>query len=949
MKEKSICAAIRLLCMTGLIGGSTAFSLSANAQEAGIQRVEITGSAIKRIAKEGALPVQFLSAADIQKTGAKSVEELVQSLSSMQGFTTASESVNGGGGGVQNASIHSIGAAYTLVLLNGRRIASYGSGSAVNLASIPMSAVERVEILTDGASTLYGSDAIAGVINFILKKNQQDFRFDAGVNRPGKKGGGNSNFSMSKGFGDLDKDGYNFLVTYAHDAQRELNAKDRDFAKTGLRRFNENGKTYSTYLLAANTAPASATLSLKDNTVKIFSPDYYKTGACAPDTAFVGTADDKSCWYDYAGTVQLVPKSERDSLFSSFNMKLNPELNIFGELVLSKYKQTARYAPAAQRLSLPLTGALYANEVVPYLGKIGVSPGDVASASMNIRFTDAGGRTRDYITDAKHLAFGASGMKNGFDYSASFTHSENSQESNFVGGFLSKNAYNDIVASGQFNPFGPSGSSSAVLAPAILHTNENKTEVKLDRVSGTLSHALFDAPGGTSQLALSGDYSQQRYNSMPSPISQGANAQQPNFTDTPLGDSADHLPVAAKRNNWGASAEWMTPLHKTLEVTAAARYDAYSAVKNSMVFDPSDGKLLPPAEQGNANKKATYKLAFRFTPVENLLFRGSYGTGFKVASMDSIASPTVQAGNTSGAYACPVKAPDPRAAYCTGTTQQYLLTGGNNLSGASGLRPETSEQFAVGVRFDPVKSLSLGLDLWSVSMKDQLTTLPEQFPFADPVKFNNNFSVVYDQGIGANKLVTLLPTFNLAAARYRGIDWDNSYSMKTGVGKFDFKWNGTYMLKSEVDVPGSPTESSVGRFDAYNNVTARIVSRLSASWASLDTYTNTLAINFRSGYHDQVLTADDNALKLVNDDGTLPVGFTGLTRDVKAFTTVDWQTRIQLKQYANLGISLGIRNVFDAEPPLSIRTAGGGNQAGFDARYASPLGRQFYVTGGVSF
>ncbi|CUI06330.1 TonB-dependent receptor; Outer membrane receptor for ferrienterochelin and colicins [Janthinobacterium sp. CG23_2] len=210
--------------------------------------MEITGSAIKRIAKEGALPVQFLSAADIQKTGAKSVEELVQSLSSMQGFTTASESVNGSGGGVQNASIHSIGAAYTLVLLNGRRMASYGSGSAVNLASIPMSAVERVEILTDGASTLYGSDAIAGVINFILKKNQQDFRFDAGVNRPGQKGGGNSNFSLSKGFGDLDKDGYNFLVTYAHDAQRELKAKDRDFAKTGLKRFTENGKNYSTYL-----------------------------------------------------------------------------------------------------------------------------------------------------------------------------------------------------------------------------------------------------------------------------------------------------------------------------------------------------------------------------------------------------------------------------------------------------------------------------------------------------------------------------------------------------------------------------------------------------------------------------------------------------------------------------------------------------------------------------
>ncbi len=929
---------------SGLAGGPNAY-----AQEAGIQRVEITGSAIKRIAKEGALPVQFLSSADIQKSGAKSVEELVQSLTSMQGFVTASESVNGGGGGVQTASIHNVGAAYTLVLLNGRRLAPYGSGSAVNLASIPMSAVERVEILTDGASTLYGSDAIAGVINFILKKNQQDFRLDAGASRPGEKGGKSANFSVSKGFGDLDTDGYNVLLTYARDNQSELNAKDRQFARSGLRQFNENGKTYSTYLLASNTAPASATLSLNDNSVKIFSPNYFKDGKCAPDTAFVGTSDDKSCWYDYAGTVQLVPKSVRDSVFSSFNMKVSDELSLFGELVLSKFTQTARYAPAAQRLSLPLNGELYTREVLPYLGKIGVSPADVKSASMNIRFTDAGGRARDYTTNAKHLAIGGAGVKNGFDYSASFTHSENSQESTFVAGFLSKNAYNDIVASGKFNPFGPSGSASAVLAPAILHTAENTTDVTLDRISGSLAHALFDAPGGASQLALSADYARQRYDFMPSPISQGMNAQQPNYTDTPLGDSADHLPVRASRNNWGASAEWMTPVSKALEVTAAARYDAYSAVTNKMVFDPSNGKLLPAAEQGNDNKKATYKLAFRYTPLDNVLLRGSFGTGFKVASMDAIASPIVQAGNTSGAYACPVRAPDPRAAYCTGTTQQYLLSGGNNLSGPSGLRPETSQQYTIGARFDPVKNLSLGLDLWSVKMKDQLTTLPEQFPFADPAKFNNNFSIVYDQGIGGNKLVTLLPTFNLAAAKYSGIDWDNSYTIRTGVGKLDIKWNGTYMLKSEVEVPGSPVESSVGRFDAYNNATSRTVSRLSASLASSDRFTHTLAVNFRSGYQDQVLTPDDNALKLVNADGSLPVGFVGLTRKVKSFTTVDWQTRAQFKQFGNLAVTAGVRNLLDTDPPLSIRTAGGGNQAGYDARYASALGRTFYLNGGISF
>jgi len=143
------------------------------AQEAPVQRVEVTGSAIKRINVEGALPIQTLSQEAIAKTGATSVAELIQTLPAMQGFTIGAIAAGTNSGGRVSASIHDIGESYTLVLLNGRRLAPQGSGSSVNLQAIPMSAVERVEILTDGASALYGSDAIAGVINFVLKKNQQ--------------------------------------------------------------------------------------------------------------------------------------------------------------------------------------------------------------------------------------------------------------------------------------------------------------------------------------------------------------------------------------------------------------------------------------------------------------------------------------------------------------------------------------------------------------------------------------------------------------------------------------------------------------------------------------------------------------------------------------------------------------------------------------------------------
>jgi len=142
MKETILSRSLRGIFSGSLALGLGIFAPAVVAQDnATIQRVEVTGSSIKRIAQEGSLPVQSLSRADIDQTGATNVADLVALLPAMQGFITSSASVNGGGGGVQTASVHAIGTAYTLVLLNGRRMAPYGTGSAVNLASIPLSAV----------------------------------------------------------------------------------------------------------------------------------------------------------------------------------------------------------------------------------------------------------------------------------------------------------------------------------------------------------------------------------------------------------------------------------------------------------------------------------------------------------------------------------------------------------------------------------------------------------------------------------------------------------------------------------------------------------------------------------------------------------------------------------------------------------------------------------------
>ncbi|QPF76818.1 TonB-dependent receptor [Roseateles sp. DAIF2] len=946
-RKTKICIA----AMLAASGGSLLLAGNALAQQS-LERVEVTGSSIKRIAAEGALPVLTLSRADIERSGAKSAEDLIQNLPSMQGFYASAESVNGNAGGVQTASLHSIGHRYTLVLLNGRRVASYDAGSAVNLSSIPLAVIERVEVLTDGASALYGSDAVAGVVNFITRKNQTELAIDLNKNMPEAKGGGDSsNVSLSKGFGNLEQDGFNVFAAFSRDKQAGLDAKDRDYAKSGVMQFNEGGKRYSLYQLAVNTAPASVNLNLTNPMMKdgeeisalIFSPNYMKDGKCSPNTALSTTGLDKACWYDYGATVQLIPTSKRDSLMLAGNAKLNADTTLFAEYVYADFELAGRFAPPAQVISLALTDPLYAQYVSPHLAALGVDPANVSKASTNNRFVDAGGRQMLYKTKSNHLAVGVEGLFMGYDYTASYVHSESKRDAMYDGGFMSRNCYNTLIASGKVNPFAEPGGNQALFAPCVLKSLQDRTKTSLDVASLRASGELFKGPAGPAMLGAGFDYTKQKYELLPSEISQGPNKLH-NGTDTPFGSAPGALPVGASRNNWGVFAELLVPLHKTLEVTGAVRYDDYSKVRNEYIFK-DDGTLDKPGSQGNANNKATYKLALRFRPIDSVMVRGSYGTGFKAPNLDEITKPISDFGVTSGKYPCPVKAPDPRAADCKGTTQYDLLAGGNPLSGANGLKPEESKNATLGLRVEPTRDISVGLDYWSVRMKNQIVAMPETFPFRDPAKYNDLFFTVFDAGQGQNKLATLLPNFNLGSSRYSGVDWDATANFGTMLGKLRLDWSGTYMIRSEVEIAGT-VESSVGRFDAYNNATSRVVQRISANLKPSDAWSHTLTYNWRSGYTDQVITEDDGSLKFVNPDGSLG-DYAGLKRKVKAYSTVDWQTRFQLNKMLNF--TAGIKNLLDKDPPLSIRIAGGGNQVGYDGRYASPLGRQFYVSAGLRY
>ena len=358
INEKALSRTLRVMFAGSLaIGSAAAFAQEAT-PEAPMQRVEITGSSIKRIAAESSLPVQSFSQKDIKKSGVSTVTDFIQQLPAMQGFSVAADSVGGGGGGVTTASIHDIGAAYTLVLLNGRRVAPANSGTTIDLNSIPLSAIERVEVLTDGASALYGADAIAGVVNFILKKGATDWEINAKYSRPEQSGGASNAISLSKGFGDIDEDGYSVFFSVSHDEQKQLKASQRDFARTGIVNFTDpaNGKQLQFINGSSRSLPANAGVSYNsseidpstgkpvEKTVNLNPYALAHGGKCAAVNAdFYG---DGNCYFDSASTIEINPKSQRDALFSSGSVKLgNSGFKGFYDLAYTEAKIIASIAP----------------------------------------------------------------------------------------------------------------------------------------------------------------------------------------------------------------------------------------------------------------------------------------------------------------------------------------------------------------------------------------------------------------------------------------------------------------------------------------------------------------------------------------------------------------------------------------------------------------------------
>jgi iron complex outermembrane receptor protein len=937
-------------------GGAMAADTEAASAQPVLEEVVVTGTSIKQNLDNTSLPVTILTSEDIAKTGYTSTQDLIEHLPSMQGFVPASSSVNGGGGGITTAAIHSLPSKYTLTLIDGQRVAPQqlnniaGGGFGVNISAIPLSAIERVEVLTDGASALYGADAVAGVVNFILKKNSDAGEAFYNINVPDSAGGGGWNAGIEKGFGNLGTDNYNILFTYAHDVQYQLHSSQRDVSRQGAYfPFSSGGQQYVFFNATSNTEPANVILSKGLPKAVSYNPYYQANGNCGTPLAFPLTTpasatdlESTTCRFNYAATVQTIPGSVRDSGTLKGTFKITDNQEVFGEVLLSQFDLTSQYAPPAQPLPVSPTRlpTLWDTYVVPLYPT-------AESGTLGYRAVSAGGRTDDYGTTARQIVVGWKGDFSGWSVSANGLMSHQKLIDRFAGGYLDYGQFSALVATGQYDPVMGTGAGS--LKSAILSSIASTTDSDLKSLSVNVQHELMALQGGPAVLSLGAenDWTNFGINYSQLLLAQSGFSTQPPGTNFPVGGNYGQVPFQADRTNWGVFGEALFPVLTTLDLTGSVRYDSYARVHSSYVFstvlDPATGLYpqLPPASLGNTFDDATYKVSFRWAPLDLLSFRGSYGTGFRAPALTDIAGAVVFNGATSGSYSCPF----PGSPGCLPGSAQYdLLAGPNGQSGSAGLQPEKSKQWTIGARLEPFqKTLSLGADYWNVKLTQQIQSagIAEQVAFANPQQYKNLFVNPYQDPAGFTTIALLQAPFNGGEANYSGVDWNFNYHNRFSFGNFTAAWTGTRMLtQNYTNYPGGPVLSDLGQYGPDQAVVFKTLSNLVLSLQT-DKWTNTLAAHYKSGYTDASYPAGTTVFQYCAAcSGHLgpSVAFAGLS--VPSFTTYDFQTSYDIVKFLNL--TAGIMNIANKAPPLSLQTGGGGNAVGFDGRYYDPTGRLYY-------
>ncbi len=803
-------------------------------EDESFEKVAVTGSHIKRIDMEGASPVMMIDRDMIEQSGHNSVSDVLRDITASS-FGGLREESGSNAAGVSSVNLRGLGADKTLVLLNGKRLPQDAVTGAVDLNLIPLAAVKRIDILTDGASATYGSDALGGVVNIITHKDyngttfsyQQSFmtQFEGGATKQAELVTGAATARSS-------------ITTILSYRENEIIfSRDRPWSEVGVSTIGSPGSY------------------IDDDGV--WKPD---TTNCDPADIIDGGNGNFFCSYNFAAVSSEIPQIRQFNIMSLFEHQSDSGVTFYGRANATKKEVLWNFAPAPGVFDIPAA-------VAGGLGIPGYAGGDV---SVRYRAVELGNRVSEVDEHALGFQTGAKGTIGGsWDWDFSFDRNEVYKNDLGVSGYGLTTEIVDLIGSGSFNPFdfSPSRGSlaSAEYQPWQLSRSENNFyELKL-------TGELFDIWGGAVATALGATFTQEEFSTEVDTLSAAGEV----FGSAGSSGGGD-------RETKAVYFETILPIVKSFELQLAARYDEFS-------------------DFGNTTNP---KVAFKWNLTNFLMFRGSWGTGFKAPLLKDLYAAASDGFPTFiDEVACAAERASGGATPSCNPQQWNVRSGGN-----TDLEEERSESINLGVVYQPTKRTNFGFDVWQTHLDNvvdidyQLLTRFEQNG-GDPSQFG--ITVQRD----SSGLIDFIdaPLLNLAALEISGIDFNSSIALGS---YFTLKINHSHLFYYRQEgFPGTGFEDILGinGFPPWRN---NITLDFTAGSTSLRLLARTIAKHEKS----------------VPEEGNL-----------KAYTEAD--LNITQSFSTNTTLTVGVQNLFATKPPLDDSNQ---NQQ-LNANLYNPRGQNVFV------
>ena len=894
----------------GLVAAVTALASPALAQQAeteAIEEVVVTGSRIPRVDLEGVAPVAVYTAADIDRSGATSIGQLLREIPSVSGRAQTTQ-VNYGGSGVTQVSLRGLGAVRTLVLLNGRRVTPSvdegANGISVDLNTIPTAIIERVEVLKDGASAAYGSDAVAGVVNIITKRRFEGFELSAYWGDTTRGGGSRGQIDVVTGSGG---NGNRWLFAASATDEEEIEVTDREWAVVPL--FQAAGDI----IFLGSSAPPWGRYRISERSANRDCNDDNKIDETICDDLTLGPEYGDFRAFDYFGG---------DSYnYAPANYQRQPNqrwsLSFFGETRLDALSgmgvpgDAAGYVEAtytnresSQKLAeVPLAPLAFFGYPAPYSRDNYYNPLGFDVDDWRRRMVEGGSRTRPGDEDTIRLLAGArgdwsEGALAGWSWDAYVIHGESRRVERFgdvynlervanaVGPTTGSPAtgdlrcVNDAANCVPLNAFGRNSVTQEMLDYVTFTTNESFSLEQRIYSAQLSTAALFDLPAGGVGFAFGYEFRDEFA------------ADAPDSRVAALGDAVTGMPRQPTSGGYDVSEihfEAVVPVIENLELEAAARYSSYDAF----------GSTTNP------------KIGLRWRPIEELVLRGTFSTAFRApnvgdlyggagSSFPSLSDPC-KGGRLMGNVCMDPRVPD--AGFEVISTQIRARVGGN-----PDLTPEEADVFTVGAVWTPEARLTgftLALDYYDYQLANAIGGLGADFILKACAE-RGELCERIDRFPDGNVRELDNRTANVAGLDSRGVDLVVEYSDITlPKGTLDMRVDLTRVLKHDVVQPDGEIIEHAGWFrdeqDGHFGAWKFLLSLRYALNERFNVSLDTRFIDDAKEEYDDLFTSETHTRTLAG----------AVYHDLQANWAFDLGSAASV-------LTFGVDNLLDEDPPFSL-------------------------------